>query len=170
MPTRTVEIEDTLKERTDGAIEEVKDAMMEWLDENPDADEAPCLNNDLDYSGRIHEIVDGSVPIYTKEIEDTWYLHTDLLESAYEDAGVGENPRDNNGMAAIYYHISESVGQWYDQRKDELFEEWHTEHHCVRCDSFLKDGQCQDETCPFSDCEQDDKAGWAGHPEKDCGE
>jgi hypothetical protein len=39
---------------------------------------------------------------------------------------------------------------------------------CRRCDSPLDvDGHCTDETCPFSDCDQDDAAGWSGHPEMD---
>jgi len=37
---------------------------------------------------------------------------------------------------------------------------------CQRCDSPLKQGLCQDETCPFSDTDQDDERGWAGHPDK----
>ena len=36
---------------------------------------------------------------------------------------------------------------------------------CARCgtehNSF---GRCQDETCPFSNCAQDDSGGWEGHP------
>jgi len=37
---------------------------------------------------------------------------------------------------------------------------------CVRCDTPLTpEGCCNDETCPFSDCQQDDPRGWAGHPE-----
>lgn len=39
---------------------------------------------------------------------------------------------------------------------------------CARCGNPLDvDRLCTDETCPFSDCEQDDKAGWSGHPEMD---
>ena len=39
---------------------------------------------------------------------------------------------------------------------------------CQRCDSTLDvDGLCTDETCPFSECQQDDPKGWSGHPEMD---
>lgn len=41
---------------------------------------------------------------------------------------------------------------------------------CQRCDSKLDKGLCTDETCPFSETDQDDSRGWAGHPEKDCSE
>ena len=37
---------------------------------------------------------------------------------------------------------------------------------CRRCGSVLRDGKCSDETCPFSDCLQDDPNGWIGHPER----
>lgn len=39
---------------------------------------------------------------------------------------------------------------------------------CQRCGSDLDtDLRCTDETCPFSDTDQDDERGWAGHPERD---
>ena len=121
---RTIEIDDTLQERVDSAIEDVKQELLSYLDENRDTDKVPCINNDLDYSGAIHEIVDGSVPIYTKEIEDTWYLYASELEEAYENAGCGTNPRENNGMAAIYYYISEKVNEWYSNEAEDIFDEW----------------------------------------------
>ena len=37
---------------------------------------------------------------------------------------------------------------------------------CQRCGSEVKDDRCQDQTCPFSDCDQTNPQGWAGHPEK----
>jgi hypothetical protein len=120
---RTVEIEDSLQERVDSATDDVKAELLSYLEQNPDTDETPDIS-DLDYSGAIHEIVDSSVPIHTKEIEDTWYLHASELEEAYENAGVGDNPRENNGMAAIYYYIHEKVNEWYSGNADDVFEEW----------------------------------------------
>lgn len=120
---RTIEIDDTLDERVKSAIEDVKQELLNYLEENK-PDSLPCLSNDLDYSGAIHEIVDGSVPIHTKEIEDTWYLYSSELEEAYEDAGCGENPRENHGMAAIYYYINSQVYEWYHNHAEEIFEEW----------------------------------------------
>ena len=117
---RSIEVEDTLEERVESAIEDVKTLLEEWLKENPDADEPPCLHNDLDYSGSVHEIIDGSVPIYTYEIETAWFLYSNELEQAYEDAGVGDNPRENDGMAAIYFYIEQRVCQWYESIRDEI--------------------------------------------------
>ena len=119
---RTIEIEDTLEERVANAIESVQDELKSYVEQNPDKEELPCLNNDLDYSGTIHEIVDGAVPIYTYEIETTWFLHARELESAYENAGLGDNPRENNGMSAIYCYIMEQVQKWYSKHGEEYFE------------------------------------------------
>jgi len=119
---RTVTIDDTLQSDVDGAIEEVQGYLTEYLSENPSEDELPCISNDLDYSGRIHEIIDGAVPIYTSNITDLWYLYASEFEEAYTNAGVGDNPRENNGMAAIYYYIHEKVYEWYSSEAESYME------------------------------------------------
>lgn len=120
---RTIEIEDTLQDRVDSAIEDVKQELLNYLKENT-PDELPDLGNDLDYSGAIHQIVDGAVPVYTHEIKTAWFLHSSELEAAYENAGCGNNPMDNNGMAAIYFYIHEQVCEWYSDHAEEVFETW----------------------------------------------
>jgi len=127
----TIEIEDTLQDRVDSAIEDVKDELLRYCDDN-EPDKVPDLGNELDYSGTIHEIVDGSVPIYTKEINDTWYLHGNALEEAYEYAGVGDNPKENNGLAAIYFYIDQAVRDWYHDHAEEVFEEWQKKHRAKK--------------------------------------
>ena len=121
---RTIEVEDTLEGRVESAIEDVKSELESYLNNNPDTDSVPCLNNDLDYSGAIHEIVDGSVPVYTHEIKTAWFLHGSELENAYHNAGVGDNPMENDGMAAIYFYIMEQVQEWYRDNAEEIFESW----------------------------------------------
>lgn len=123
MTKRTIEVDDVLPDCVANAIEDVERELRDYLEANPDCDETPCLNNDLDYSGAIHEIVDGAVPIYTAQIEAAWFLHGDDLEEAHENAGVGHNPRENNGMAAIYYYIFEKVAEWYGANAERIFEE-----------------------------------------------
>lgn len=118
----TIEIDDTLQERVDAAIEEVKDLLTSYT-KREQPDELPCLHNDLDYSGDVHGIIDSAVPIYTKEIEATWYLHGRDLEEAYENCGIGENPRENNGMAAIYCYIEAKVCEWYHDHAQDVFDE-----------------------------------------------
>lgn len=123
MTKRTIEIDDVLPDCVQSAIEEVERELREYLAENPDCDDAPCLSNDLDYSGAIHDIVDSAVPVYDGQIDAAWFLHHRELEEAYDSAGVGDNPRENNGMAAIYYYIYEKVAGWYAENAGRIFEE-----------------------------------------------
>jgi hypothetical protein len=125
MTTRNIEVEDTLPDRVEVAISEVKEELIKYLNEN-EPDSCPFFD-DLDYSGAIHEIVDGCVPIYTNEIMTAWYLHGREIEAAYRDAGVGDNPRENDGMAAIYYYIMDEVNEWYSNNAEDLFDTYKEE-------------------------------------------
>ena len=128
MTKRTVEIDDTLQDCVDSAIDSVKAELLSYLEQNPDTDETPDLSNDLDYSGAVHEIVDGSVPIYTAEINDIFYLHGDEVEKAFDGAGCGG--KDDKGWpmgwkaAAIYCYIEQQVGEWYFENAEDTFTEW----------------------------------------------
>lgn len=125
---RTYEIEDTLQEHVDSAIEQVKERLESYLQENPDTTETPDLGNDLDYSGSIHEIIDGCVPIYTSEIKDIFYLHGDEVEQAFDDAGIGDKKDEGWPCgwkpAAVYCYIEQRVHEWYRANADEIFEQW----------------------------------------------
>lgn len=129
MTARTVLIDDTLQDCVDSAVDSVKDALLEYLASNSDTDKTPDIGNDLDYSGTIHEIIDGSVPVYTAEIADIFYLHGDEVEQAFDDAGIGEK-RDGAGWpmgwkaAAIYCYIEQQVHDWYRANADDVFGEW----------------------------------------------
>lgn len=124
MPKRTIEINDTLEERVESAIEDVKTLLLEYLDENPPTeDECPDFG-DLDYNGSIHEIIDGSVPVYTNEIRTAWYLHHNELESAYQDAGIGNNPMENDGMTAVYCYIDQKVREWWSEEAIGVYADW----------------------------------------------
>ena len=128
MAKRSYEIDDTLQGCVDSAIESVKEELLNHLKANPDTDELPELGNDLDYSGAIHEIIDGSVPIYTQEIKDIMYLHGDEVEQAFDDAGIGEKKDEGWPMgwqaAAIYCYIEEKVNEWYSSNAQDIFDEW----------------------------------------------
>jgi len=147
MSKTNITIEDTLPDRLETVIDEVKDELLRYLEDSK-PDTLPDLYNDLDYSGGFHEIIDSSVPIYTSEIKDAWYLHGSELEEAYENAGVGDNPRENDGMAAIYFWLSEKASEWYNDHAEEVFEEWQERHRAkklagieifeVTADDFLK--------------------------------
>ena len=127
---RTIEINDTLDERVESACDSVKEELLSFLEANPDQDELPCLNNDLDYSGTIHEIIDGSVPIYTGELEDTWYLYSSELETALDNAGLysaddlGRLDNTQKIQSAYYCYLQEQVNEWYEDNAQDIFDEW----------------------------------------------
>ena len=131
MAKRTIEIEDNLSEIVNDTTEEVKTELLNYLDENPDTDEVPDLYNDLDYSGAIHEIIDSSVPIYTSEINDLFYLYGDEFEEAFDNAGIGDKNDANRPSgwraAAIYCYIEQEVNNWYNENAEDIFEEWRDE-------------------------------------------
>lgn len=120
MTTRTVEITDNLESIISSLMDDVAERVEEYLtnsltqmsegDSLPDRPDA----SDLDYGGEIHSLIDSAVPIYTKEIEDLWYLYKNEFIEAYENAGCGDNPYENNGMDAIYFYLSEQVYQRID--------------------------------------------------------
>lgn len=116
-----IEMDDVLDSCVNRAIDQVKDELINYLDDN-ELDE--CDLNDINDSGIVNEIIDGCVPIYTKQIKDTWYLHGDKLEEAYENAGIGNNPMESNGMAAIYCYIEQEVNKWFYDNSDHFFEEY----------------------------------------------
>lgn len=141
MAKRTVEMEDNLPDRVDSAIDDVKQELLNYLEQNPDTDEVPCLNNDLDYSGTIHEIVDGTVPIYTKEIDDTYYLYGRELDEAYENAGIGDGKEENHIQVCIYCYIMEKVQEWYSDNAEEVFDEWRKQYALKKAATFTLE-QC----------------------------
>lgn len=128
MAKTTVEIEDNLDEIVESVKYDVKELAIEWIKDN---NEKPDLYNDLDYDGSFHEIVDGAVPIYTREINDLFYLYGDEFEGAFDNAGIGD--KDDKGWpcgwkaAAIYCYIEQEVAQWFNDNIDEIFDENHKE-------------------------------------------
>jgi hypothetical protein len=123
MAKRNVEMNDDLDERVKGAIDEVKNALESYLNVNPDINTLPDLANDLDDDGTISEIVDSAVPVYTKDINDLWYLYSREFEEAHFNAGISDNPRENNGMSAIYCYIYDQVYDWYRNEAENYFHE-----------------------------------------------
>jgi len=132
MIKRTVEIEDNLDDILESVKDDIKDLAIDYLNDNPDSEEAPELYNELDYRGFVHEIIDGSVPIYTGEINDLWYLYGNDFEDAFDNAGIGDKVDKHwpSGWkaAAIYCYIEQEVGEWYEDNKDEIYDEWREKH------------------------------------------
>lgn len=123
----TIEMEDNLDDIVSDTCDLVKDELLSYCEENK-PDELPCLHNDLDYSGAIHELIDNAVPIYTKTIDDLFYLRGSDLEQAFDDAGIGEKKDEGFPMgwkpAAIYCYIEQGVSNWYNENAQDIFDEW----------------------------------------------
>ena len=119
---RIVEMDDILESHVNSAIEQTREHFQSYLEDN-DCTECPDLG-DLDYSGEVHEIIDGCVPVYTKQIKDTWYLYQNELIEAYENSGIGDNPFENDGMVAIYCYIEQKVHDWFHENSEEVFEDF----------------------------------------------
>lgn len=122
MVKKQIEVDDVLQECVDSAIDSVKEELDRYVRSSwRDRSELPDMSNDLNYSGAIHQIIDGAVPIYTNQIETAWFLYSNELEEAYENAGIGSNSRENNGMAAIYCYIEEKVNEWWHNEAESEF-------------------------------------------------
>lgn len=117
MSKRTVEIKDDLQERIDNACEEVREYAIECMKED-ELEEAPDFGDLL--SGQVTQIVDSAVPVYHSQIDALWFLYSNKFEEAYENAGIGDNPRDNDGMTAIYLYIWEQVAEWYKENREDI--------------------------------------------------
>jgi hypothetical protein len=125
MSKRTIEIEDNLQDYCDTAIEEVKAILIVAFkdDRLEEGDSVPEIG-ELDHDGQVNQIIDSNVPVQTYEIEAQWFLHKSELEEAYENAGAGNNPLENNGMTAIYYYICDAVNEWYSENGEDFLNEW----------------------------------------------
>ena len=130
MNKRTIEINDTLPEILSALQTDVRWILKCWIHDNAKDEvlagetiDTPCMSNDLDYSGAIHELIDGAVPVYYSEIDGLWYLYKSELIEAYEGMGIGEDPTENNGMTAIYCYLQQEISDWYHDNGEELTEE-----------------------------------------------
>ena len=122
MTKRMVEMDDTLDETIESIKEDVKQDFLDYLKDNPD------LSDFDDYyqqqgADRVHEIVDSGTPIYTKEIDDLYYLYGDQFDEAYKNAGIGDGTEDNHRQVAIYCYLEEQAFE-YQHELETAFEEW----------------------------------------------
>jgi hypothetical protein len=124
---KTITIDDNLEEIKERVQNATLDELKGYMKLNPnriefDGNEVvpPDLDQDLDFSGAITQIVDQSVPLYTQEVKDLWYLHGDEFEKAYEDAGVGDKGEDNWQSAAIYYYLHQKLREWYEENSPDM--------------------------------------------------
>ena len=89
MRTYTVEIETDLSDLVSSAIEEIKDTISYLYLKDGSIDETMdkySIVEVLEYDGTLHEIIDGSVPVYTAQLEALMFVHKQVLMEAFEDA------------------------------------------------------------------------------------
>lgn len=108
---RLLLINDDLRGLAENACYEARERLEELWQENKECEAARVVEVFRD-QGIDHEIADNSVPVYTWDINCLWFSHANELEEAYENAGIGENPRENNGMTAIYCYINEAINEY----------------------------------------------------------
>lgn len=132
MRTYTVEIETDLNELEGSAIDEIKRSIA-WLLKHNEIDETMDkyeINEALEYDGTKHEIIDGSVPVYTAELEALMFVHKRTLMEAFEEVGIctvnevlnnpDSYPLGLEGVA-VYCYIEQSVNAWIDEDLEDWF-------------------------------------------------
>ena len=132
MKSYTVEIETDLSELVASAIEEIKQSI-EWLvsegDMEIDAD-VDDINEALEYDGTKHEIIDGTVPVYTYQLDALFYVHKWDLMEAFMDSGIStvEEIKANPDSfilglegVAIFCYIEQEVNEWINDDLEDWF-------------------------------------------------
>jgi hypothetical protein len=147
MKSYTIEIETDLNELVSSAIEEVKRSIAWlvsegeieinkiWLDghKNPKSElfiDADSINEMLEYDGTKHEIIDGSVPVYTAQLKTLMFVHEFDLMEAFNNAGICtvdevlKNPDSYilglEGVA-IFCYIEQEVNEWINDDLEDWF-------------------------------------------------
>ena len=130
MRTYTVDIETDLNELEGAAIDEIK-RSIEWfvsegeIDDTMDVDD---INEVLEYDGTKHEIIDGTVPVYTHQLEALFFVHKYDLMEAFEEAGIYtadeaiKTPLGIEGVA-VFCYIERSVNCWINYDLEDWFNE-----------------------------------------------
>lgn len=96
----------------EGAMEELEDAIKEYIADNPD--ETPeTIESEL--YDRMHEVADNWTPIYNYHIKEIIFMDGQEVMDAWEAHHGGELPNDQsypfNFMPAIYYAICEHLAE-----------------------------------------------------------
>ena len=132
MKTYTIEIETDLKDLVSSTIEEVKRSIA-WLLKENEIDETMSkydIIDVLEYDGTLHEIIDGSVPVYTAQLKALMFVHEFDLMEAFENAGICtvdevlKNPDSYilglEGVA-IFCYIEQEVNEWIEADLEDWF-------------------------------------------------
>lgn len=124
----TVKMIDVLPDCIEGACDIIAETLQEYFNENCEDSTLFPDWSDVDYNGGLHETIDSAVPIYYGEIRDAWYLHEDRIVEAYENMGIGDNPKENDGMAALFCYIEQECQEWWHNNAEDLWDKWTEEY------------------------------------------
>lgn len=130
--TNTVQLTDRLPEIIESTWQDVVELLKTYFIEHDSSDDFPCLHNDLDYSGAIHELIDGAVPIYTNELNELVYFHHDAALSALTDqfGSVDGSWPSGPFAAGLYCLIEEGINEKWHEEAEELWDSWVKELDC----------------------------------------
>jgi len=130
--TNTVQLTDRLPEIIESTWQDVIELLKTYFIEHDSSDDFPCLHNDLDYSGAVHELIDSAVPVYTKELNELAYFHHDAALSALTDQfGSADGSWPSGPFAAgLYCLIEEGVNEKWHGEAEELWDSWVGELNC----------------------------------------
>jgi len=132
MRTYTIELETDLSDLVSSAIEEIKRSIA-WLLKENEIDETMDKHDIIDvleYDGTLHEIIDGSVPVYTYQLEALFFVHKTTLMDAFEDSGICTvnevlNNPDSYTLGlegvAVYCYIEQMVNAWIEDDLEDWF-------------------------------------------------
>jgi hypothetical protein len=127
----TATITDTLPEIIDSAWSEIVKVLQRYFADYPEED---CPDwSDLDYSGSLHEIIDGSVPVYYVELDSLAFFHHREALAALEDQFgeiSGEWP-SGPFAAGLYCLIDEACRKQFSDEAEDLWEDWQEESRKV---------------------------------------
>jgi hypothetical protein len=123
----TATLTDRLPAIIDGVTDSLRDLMADYFAEHEETD-FPCLHNDLDYSGAVHELIDGAVPIYNAQLAELAYFHhaealAALHDQFGDDAAAGNWP-SGPFAAGLYCLIEQGVSEWYAADGEDLWHSW----------------------------------------------
>ena len=116
----TDRLDDLIRSACDGVLELLKDRFVEETDTDfPDL-------SDLDYSGAVHELIDGTVPVYTAELRELAYFHHDAALKALSDqfGSVDGDWPSGPFAAGLYCLIQAGVGEWYADTASDAWDAW----------------------------------------------
>jgi hypothetical protein len=127
----TATITDTLPEIIDSAWSDIVEVLQRYFSDYPEED---CPDwSDLDRDGSLHEIIDGSVPVYYVELDSLAYFHHREALAALDEqfGGISGDWPLGPFVAGLYCLIDEACRERFNDDAEDLWEDWQEESRRV---------------------------------------